>query len=230
MKKALTDELAEKIKGILFSGELKRGQKLQGEVCLAARFGVGRSSVREALKHLSAEGYIELIPNRGAFAAIVSEDELPSPKDSAINWLNLNRNSVYELFEVRACIEPFAAERCADNIDDEGVQRLKAELVSFQNAISAGDNALEAQLDYQFHKLILEYSRNQFLIGMYEQLLQIFMQYSHSSFRVMTKQSSTLTEHTMICDAIATHSPSEAKCAMQHHIAIAARRLRDISK
>ena len=56
----VADEVANRIKEILFSGELVHGQKLPGETRMAERLGAGRSSVREALKQLAAAGYIEL--------------------------------------------------------------------------------------------------------------------------------------------------------------------------
>ena len=84
------------------TGEPAHGQKLPGETRMAERLGVGRSSVREALKQLAAAGYIELVPNRGAFAVVTSRDEMPSPKDGAVNWLSVNRDSVNELMRVRS--------------------------------------------------------------------------------------------------------------------------------
>lgn len=79
-KTPVADEVAGRIKEILFSGELSHGQKLPGENKIAERLGVGRSSVREALKQLAAAGYVELVPNRGAFAVVTSSDEMPVPE------------------------------------------------------------------------------------------------------------------------------------------------------
>ena len=118
-KTPVADEVAGRIKEILFSGELSHGQKLPGENKIAERLGVGRSSVREALKQLAAAGYVELVPNRGAFAVVTSSDEMPSPRDGAVRWLSVNRSSVDELLCVRSCIEPFAAELCAGRADKE---------------------------------------------------------------------------------------------------------------
>ena len=110
-KTGTAEKVAENVKAMLFSGEIARGMKLPGETALAKRLGVGRSSVREALRLLSASGYVELKPNRGAFALVTSEDELPSAR----SWLKLNHEKVEELLSVRSCIEPFACELCAKN-------------------------------------------------------------------------------------------------------------------
>ena len=146
-KTPVADEVAGRIKEILFSGELSHGQKLPGENKIAERLGVGRSSVREALKQLAAAGYVELVPNRGAFAVVTSSDEMPSPRDGAVRWLSVNRSSVDELLRVRSCIEPFAAELCAGRADKELCAALAENLSDFEKAsadpVKTAENAEE---------------------------------------------------------------------------------------
>lgn len=218
----VAETVAEKIKKILASGKIQRGDKLPSETALASELGVGRSSVREALRLLSASGYIELIPNRGAFALVTDEKELPSPR----SWLELNRDMVDELLSVRSCIEPFAAELCASNITEEGLARLKEQLDGFEAAASTCDWELLSKYDLEFHKTILNESHNRYLIQMYQPLLEAFMQYSRRSMAVTYTQSNTHSEHRSIFTAIAEHSPEEARAAMRLHITIAKRRVK----
>ena len=229
-KKPVSDEAAARIKEILFSGELERGQKLPSENKLAETLGIGRSSVREALKQLSAAGYIELIPNRGAFAIVTSSDELPSPKDGALNWLSVNRSSIEELLKSRACIEPLAAELCAANTDQKLRAALSDNLMEFEKALKKGQFDKLPELDYEFHRMILEGSGNRFIIGMFSKLLQLFMQYSRSSFCATDSKRHTLTEHMMIIEAINASSPEEANLAMRLHLSIAMRRMNELNK
>lgn len=213
---------AGKIKEMLFSGAFKRGDKLPSETKLAVDLGVGRSSVREALRLLDASGYVEIIPNRGAFAAATSEDEMPSPR----SWLEINADKVAELLDVRSCIEPFAAELCARNITDEGMKQLKKQLDSFEKALDTRDWTLLAQCDLEFHRIILNESHNRYLIQLYQPLLEGFMQYSQRSFAATYSQGNTHSEHRAIYNAIAVRSPDEARMAMQLHITIAKRRVK----
>ena len=217
----VAEQAAQMIKEMLFSGNYQNGDKLPGEVRLAAELGIGRSSVREALHLLAARGYVELIPNRGAFAAATSEEELPSPHA----WLEINRDMVSELLSVRGCIEPFAAELCAKNISEDGLKIIKAHMEAFEQAIETNDKEQLAQLDLDFHRTILKESHNRYLVQMYEPLLQSFMQYSRKSNEATYMHSNTYAEHYAIYNAIAEHSPKEAYAAMQLHIAIAFRRL-----
>ena len=227
-KISAADEAVIKIKELLFSGELERGQKLPGENALASKIGVGRSSVREALKQLAASGYIELVANRGAFAVVTNKDELPSPRDGAVSWLNVNRDSVDELLMVRGCIEPLAAELCATRADDNTVGRLRDLMDSFESALERGEYDNLPKMDYEFHATILEGAGNRFLVGMYRQLLSLFMQYSSSSFRATDSKRDTLMEHRMILNALSAHSPAEARLAMELHLGIAARRMKEV--
>ncbi|MBQ7321798.1 MAG: FadR family transcriptional regulator [Clostridia bacterium] len=218
--------VAEKIKNMLFSGEFKRGDKLPSEGKLAADLDVGRSSVREALRLLNAGGYVEIIPNRGAFAAATSEDETPSPR----SWLELNADKVAELLNVRLCIEPFAAELCAQNITEEGLALLKELLDRFENALDSRNWTLLAKCDLEFHRTILTESHNRYLIRMYQPLLEAFMQYSRRSFAATYSQGDTYKEHRAIYNAIALHAADEARVAMQLHIITAKRQVKFTEK
>ena len=214
--------VAEKIKNMLFSGNFKRGDKLPSEGKLATDLEVGRSSVREALRLLNAAGYVEIIPNRGAFAAATAEDEMPSPR----SWLELNADKVAELLNVRLCIEPFAAELCAKNITEEGLVQLKEQMDQFEKALDSRNWSLLAKCDLAFHRTILTESHNRYLIQMYQPLLEAFMQYSRRSFEATYSQGDTYKEHLAIYNAIMLHAAEEARVAMQLHIITAKRNVK----
>ncbi len=217
-----TEYTAERIKEMILSGKYLSGDKLPSENTLAVSLGVGRSSVREALRLLDASGYVKIIPNRGALAAATREEDLPSPRA----WLEIHADQVADLLDVRSCIEPFAAELCARNISADGIHRLKRLLDSFESALDSHNWTLLAQYDLDFHRTILTESHNRYLVQLYQPLLEAFMQYSHRSFAATYSQSNTHHEHRAIYNAIALHAPEEAHIAMQLHITIAKRRVR----
>lgn len=212
----------EKIKQMLFSGEFQTGDKLPSETKLAAKLNVSRSMIREALRQLDEAGYVKIIPNRGAFTVATSEDVTPTPR----SWLEINADKVSELLDVRNCIEPFAAALCAQNISKEGLKKLKEQIEGFEEALDTHDWTTLAQYDLEFHRTILNESRNRYFIQMYRPLLESFMQYSRRSFAATYSQSNTHSEHLAIYNAIAVHSPEEAHMAMQLHITIAKRRMK----
>ena len=221
MAETVSGATAEKIRQMLLSGVYQRGDKLPSEAKLCEELGASRTSVREALRMLASAGYVEIIPNRGAFAAATSEEEIPSPA----LWLTLNREMVAELLSVRMCIEPFAAELCAKNISDEGIEAMR-ELLEEYAAVGPRDADQLARLDLAFHRAVLDGSKNSYLIRMYQPLLEGFMQYSRRSTAAAYTRAKTLAEHTAVLEAIAARSPAEARAAMQLHISIAMRRVR----
>lgn len=221
MTETVSGATAEKIRQLLLSGIYQHGDKLPSEAKLCEELGASRTSVREALRMLASAGYVEIIPNRGAFAAATSEEEISSPA----LWLTLNREMVVELLSVRMCIEPFAAELCAKNISDGGIEKMR-ELLEEYAAIGSHDTEQLARLDLAFHRAVLDGSKNSYLIRMYQPLLEGFMQYSRRSTAITYTRAKTLAEHTAVLEAIAARSSEEARAAMQLHISIAMRRVR----
>ena len=216
-------EIAERIKReILFSGDYAPEDHLPGELALAERLGAGRSSVREALKLLAASGYVRIIPNRGAFALVTSEDEIPG-MGGVVELLGSDRIPVEEMLGVRSCLEPYAAGLCAELIDQATLDRLRLTVDAYEGC---EDLKRLSELDYEFHWLIIDGSGNKLLCEICRSVLKYFMLYSYTSNR-QSNEPSTLDEHRAILRAIETHSPAEASAAMKLHIEIAKRRFRE---
>ena len=74
-RRSLHDELVERLRGLIASGALAPGEKIQ-EMVLCKRFAVSRTPLREALKVLASEGIVTLQPHRGATVASLSVPEL----------------------------------------------------------------------------------------------------------------------------------------------------------
>ncbi|MEO9786344.1 MAG: GntR family transcriptional regulator, partial [Aurantimonas coralicida] len=72
---ALAVELTDRMRRMIMEGELQAGEKVP-EKALTERFGVSRTPVREALKVLAHEGFVQLVPNRGAIVSGETMNEL----------------------------------------------------------------------------------------------------------------------------------------------------------
>ena len=221
-KISVTEQVIEELKKYLLSGTVPKGGKLPPEKELSEMLGVGRSSVREALRTLCAMGYVELKPGRGAFAAITSEEvEMLSLSENARNWFKVNRKTLDEFSELRSLIEPCAAEKCADKADDKTISELSAVISEFERLISYGatDSAELAAADREFHLSIIKNSGNGLMYLMYAQLGELFRQYSSSSFGARPgTAASTLEEHRDIFDAIKERNGKSAAEAMRRHL------------
>src|SRR5450755_3637850 len=75
LRKSLHHEVVEKLRELILSGELEPRSRVN-ESNLCERFGISRTPLREAIKLLAAEGLLELLPNRGARVAALSEAEI----------------------------------------------------------------------------------------------------------------------------------------------------------
>ena len=225
----VTEQASEEIRKYLLSGELKTGDKLATETELSVMLGVGRSTVREAIRILQAMGYVELRPGKGAFAAVTTEEEVRSLRDHAKDWFAVNERTMEEFLQVRHLVEPKAAALAAGFIGEEGAAELERELVRFEEAL--GNPAELAAADRNFHTLIVRESNNQLLYQFYLQTKDLFLQYSTRSFTFSGDTAmNTLEEHKKILSAIRAGDAEGACAAMTEHLNIAEDRLENIKR
>lgn len=124
------------IKQALLAGELVGGDVIVDRA-LAERFQVSRTPVREAIRQLSAEGYIDVVPNVGTRVA------------------SLPKTQVAASLKLLGRIEQAATEQMAEVARPEDVEALLAINSEYGRAVAAKDWALTLKLDRQFHDYIL---------------------------------------------------------------------------
>jgi DNA-binding GntR family transcriptional regulator len=205
----LADEIAYRLRADILEGRLALGAPLRHEQ-LAARFGVSRTPIREALRKLQATGLVELLPNRGAVVR--------TPR----------RTELIEVYELRADLEGFACElACARASDAEldlldGEQaRLAAAIGSAERLDEAGFDAAVADANGAFHDAIHRAARNGRLLGSIRDLQHFFPR--DSVWRAIADDPGTLhamnvDEHERIAAALRAHRPARARRAMRDHV------------
>ena len=137
----LSRVVSDQIRGRILDGTLKPGERLV-EDRLSAELGVSRVPVREALRGLSAEGLVTLLPRRGATVVEVTPE------------------SVAELVEVRALLEGLNAKLAAQRHDPKIVEQLKDTLARGNEAAKTGTAEELAHLNAEFHERLAVASRN----------------------------------------------------------------------
>src|ERR1700682_2844114 len=117
LRRSLHDELAMRLRDMIVEGALKPAQKVpEAELC--ERFGVSRTPMREALKVMAAEGLVNLLPNRGAVVAKITQQEID------------------ELFPIMGALEALAGELACARIDERAlaeIRRLHQTMVEHYN-------------------------------------------------------------------------------------------------
>ena len=152
--RALSQQINDLLLEWIAGGELKPGQRLT-EIELASQLGVSRTPVREALKTLSASGFVTIVPRRGVFVAEVDIERLE------------------EVVDLRYILEMYAAEKGAERISKQQLEKMIGLLEGCESIVRSTDRrgyAEYAKRDIELHRLIVESSGNRTLVRLHEGL------------------------------------------------------------
>lgn len=187
------------------------GEKLPNEFKLGEMLGVGRSTVREAVKSLVIKGVLEI--RRGSGTYVVST---AAGRDDPLGVRNATDKLALalELVEVRLLLEPGIAEMAAIHASAEDVHRLKKFCDRVEEKIKSGEDYIAD--DIEFHTCIARCTGNTVM----EQLIPIIdtavMMFVNVTHKKLTDE--TVRTHRMIANAIADGDFVGARTAMTMHL------------
>ena len=152
-------QVAEQLRALVLAGELAQGARLPNEADLSVLFGVGRSTVREALRTLASQDLV--VTSRGVsggtFVSHPGPDKISAYLEASIRLLSGSRAvSAAELTEARELLEAPAIRLAAERRTPELLERLRASVASDVSGDALGHNL-------HFHQLLLEAAGNQLL-------------------------------------------------------------------
>lgn len=198
----LRDIVCDELRAQIVNGDYPPGAHLV-EDRLAKELGVSRNPVREALRVLQAEGFIDMIPRRGAVVATLSDVE------------------VRDIFDVRMALERLAAQLAARRADKQDVDELRRILADAQEALAKDDAATLTELNAEFHEQILIVSGNGYLRDVMLQL-RGRMKWIFSRTASSPRGQHSLDEHVQLADAIERGDEDTAADLALHHVRAAA--------
>nr|WP_236056501.1 FadR/GntR family transcriptional regulator [Streptomyces sabulosicollis] len=155
------------LRAMLAEGRWRPGERLPNEVALAAELGVGRSSVREAVRLLAHDGLVEVRHGSGTYAA-----RPPAPGGEGDMRRLLRRARLREVYEVRRALEVEAARLAAGRIRPEDIGRLRDRL-ALREERTGGDPSAFVDADLAFHRAVVELSGNAVLLGLFTSVLPV---------------------------------------------------------
>lgn len=211
-KVSISEEIIEYLKDQILTKKLLPGSRLPSEESLATSMGVGRGTIREALKVLIHLGLIERKKN----ATFVTERNNPEKMNIDIN-INKYRDLV-EIIEVRKVIEPALAELAAIRANEELITEIEAKLVQMES--SKDDIEQFIIYDSEFHDLVFKASGNNIL----ESIIKGSKNLMKKNQRIVLKERyiqimpRSLSFHQNIFDAIRNHDQKKAYDMMYNHI------------
>ena len=207
----LGNQIEDELMKYILNEPIEIGKKIPNEFELAEMFGVGRSTVREAVKGLVSKGVLEV--RRGSGTYVISTNSVENDP------LGLSKQKdkfklALELFEVRLMLEPEIAANAAKNATDEDFQQLKQLCDETEKMYLSGKNHIPKDID--FHTCIAMCSKNEvveILIPIINTAVMTFANLTHR-----TLMNETIATHRAITDAILERDAIGAKCAMITHL------------
>ncbi len=178
----LREKILENIRDAIISGSLKAGSRVS-EPELAERYGISRTPIREAFRQLESEGYLTVIPRRGA---VVSEF---SPKD------------VEEFYAIKSIMEGYAARRACEKFSSKDLDRLQA--INDKLAELARQNDIKHffKVHSEFHDLFIKAADNEKLRELINGLVTKFQRLRLTSLSLPGRMIISVQEHEKIIDA-----------------------------
>lgn len=213
--------LAERVRTAILDGELSDGEFLPPEREMMTQSGLSRATVREALRILESEGFIET--RRGAAGgAMVCQIQTGSVVRS-IDFLIRSQGIRFEaLHQAREAIEPACARLAALNHTDETLAAIEAAAADMEAA--GMDIAAFRAGNVAWHLAIAEASANELLIAFMGAIANVFEQSTVGSHSKALRNS-VLKAHGRVTRAIAARDGEAAERFMRQHVAAAAAEL-----
>jgi DNA-binding GntR family transcriptional regulator len=201
----LVDSIFEQLSEAIVQGEFEPGSKLS-EPRLAARFGVSRGPLREAIRRLEERNLVTRAPRQGVRVIVPS------------------RTAAIELFKIREVLEGLAAHEAAKNRTPEEIDELHAMLAEHARRLSAPDAMVywQATANADFHFLVARIARNERLFNLLNGEYYTILRLYRMQHRIVPGRAQrALTEHGRIADAITDGDGELAELLMRRHIAAA---------
>ena len=216
----LTQEIVKRIFNVITDLGMKPGDKLPTERELVAKFAVGRSSIREAIKILNAIGVVRIVPGAGMFVGNGNLSLLAEPL--SLGFLMGGRGTA-ELIEARHLLEVELAGLAAERARAEEVASIEEALSEMR--AHQEDVERYAEADIRFHLAVARGAHNEVLFDLLETLQHIIRNWIFKSIREVEGRPSSINEHVPIYDAISARDSARARAAMNEHLEKAGWRL-----
>ncbi len=195
----LRDVVFHALREAILTGKLVPGERLM-ENQLADKLGVSRTPVREALRMLSLENLVELVPRKGA------------------QVLDMSEKDIINILEVRGALEGLATSQACVKMKKEDLIHLKNLETEFERAIDENNLERIIELDEDFHDAILKSTENDKLTNIYQNLRTQLYRYRMAHLKVDSSIPAIVAHHRGILRAIENHDAEEGATVAQGHI------------
>jgi DNA-binding FadR family transcriptional regulator len=217
VRRKLSDEVFDRLKALITSGELHPGDAMPSERDLMERFAVGRPAIREAMQQLSNMGLLTISHGERAKVRQPTARSIFQQVDAAAHvMLSISPDSLEHLKEARRFFELGMAREAAVKATDKDIAALRATLE--RQRVNLGDADAFISADMRLHTQIAAITGNPLFEAVSEAMLGWLKEY-HTEMLIWTgKEKYTLAEHEEIIARIAAHDADAAEQAMIKHL------------
>lgn len=189
--RTLREKVAELLREAIIQQKISPGERIT-ELEIASRYGLSRTPIREAFRQLESEGFLKIIPRKGAIVA------------------ELNEKDVQDFYEIKAVLEGYAARIAAEKIVEVEIAQLERLNRKMKECAAKMDVAGLTKNHNEFHNFILELCGNDKITTVVSNLVQQFLR-----FRFFVSSSSSLSkihaDHDEIIAAFKIHDGAMAE-------------------
>lgn len=218
IRRKLSDQVLDRLREMILTGEVKAGDPLPSERSLMERFGVGRPAVREALQVLHQNGLITITHGeRTRVNAIDASTFFDQSNDLARLVLNLAPANLQHLKEVRMMVELGIVQSATERATYTDIADLRGAVVDQANLLGTDPRPF-IEADMRFHIRIARITGNPIITAASEAMLRWLFEYHSVLLHWSGFEEVTLSEHAAIVDAIETRDPVIAVQRMRAHL------------
>lgn len=215
-RRKVYEQVAEQLLGQIGGGHLSTGDALPSERELTETFGVGRSSIREALRMLESQGVITSEPG-GAF--VVAHAANPLNSSLQLVFTLDSEAGLHDLFELRRIIDCEAAALAAIRRTAQHVAEMELSIVEMEQALAAdGRDERFIAADLRFHLAVAEATGNRLILYSVQAARDVIRRALLTVVNVPESPESAIVEHRAVREAIAAGNPGAARDAMCTHL------------
>jgi len=188
----LREKILENIRDAIISGTLKAGSRVS-EPDLAERYGISRTPIREAFRQLESEGYLTVIPRRGAVVCDFSQKD------------------VEEFYAIKSILEGYAARRACEKLTQKELDRLQS--INDRLAELADQNDVKTffKVHGDFHDMFIKAADNEKLRELITSLVTKFQRLRFMSLSMPGRMRISVQEHEKIIEAFRKKDPTTAE-------------------
>jgi len=211
-RNTLVADVAHELRQMILTGKIQPGEFLPSRKDLAVQFGVGLSTVQEAIQALTALGLLESRPGKGTW---VREDALDALIHPAMVKARLGELNAQQVYEARSVIEVALTEFAAQRATPEDIQRIWDALRAMEATVDNDGAFVEA--DLEFHLAVAKAGHNELLEQFYHLARRLLSEVITEMVKLPKVKEKSILFQKAIAEAIEQRDVRKARQAALNH-------------